>query len=68
MLYEALRACASDGELSAGERERVRVAADQVGVSREIVDKLEAIIHEEGLLRKRRHQLLVAEPLAALQG
>jgi uncharacterized membrane protein YebE (DUF533 family) len=65
MLYDALRACASDGELSAGERERVMAAADRMDLPRELVDELEQIIHEEEALRKRRHKLIVADSLAA---
>ena len=68
MLFDALRACASDGDLSSGERDRVHTAADRLGVPRDVVAEFEEIIQAEESLRKRKHQLLVAEPMAALRG
>ncbi len=64
MLYDALRACASDGELSDGERERVLAAADRMGVSPDVVSELEGIVQEEEALRKRRHDVIVAAAFA----
>jgi len=68
LLYDALRACASDGELSAGELDRIGSAADSLGISREVVAQLEQIVNEETSLRKRRHQLILADAMAAAQG
>lgn len=64
MLYDALRACASDGDLADGEREGVLSAADRMGVSRDVVSELEHIVQEEGALRKRRHDVIVAAAFA----
>ncbi len=68
MLYDALRACASDGDLSDGERERVLSAADRMGVSRDVVSQLEQIVQEERALRKRRHDVIVAAAFAESSG
>ncbi len=68
LVYDALRACASDGDLSAGERERIQDAAAQLGIPTDVVAELEQILNEEQGLRKRRHQLIVADALAAAQG
>lgn len=65
MVYDALRACASDGELSSGERARVVDAADRMGLPPETVDELEQIVNEEAALRKRKHKLIVADSFAA---
>lgn len=64
MIYDALRACASDGEISPGERARIDTVASRIGLAAEVVDELEAIVHEEEGLRRRRYQLIVAEPMA----
>ncbi|HVF14829.1 MAG TPA: hypothetical protein VM942_09540 [Acidimicrobiales bacterium] len=64
MIYDALRACSSDGELSAGERDRVFAAADRMNLSRQVVEELEQVVREEGTLRKRRHKLIVADAFA----
>lgn len=64
MLYDALRACASDGELSEEEREHVLAAADRMGVSRDVISELERIVQEEEALRKRRHDVIVAAAFA----
>ena len=68
MIYDALRACSSDGELSAGERERIVDAAERVGLPTSLVDELEEIVRQEEGLRKRRHKLIVADAFAAAQG
>ena len=65
MLYDALRACSADGELSEGERARIADAASRLGVPAEVVAELEEIVQEEAKLRKRRHQLIVLDTLAA---
>lgn len=65
LVYDALRACASDGELSTGERDRVLAAADRMGLPRQVVEELEQIVHEEEGLRKRRHKLIVADAFAS---
>jgi uncharacterized tellurite resistance protein B-like protein len=64
MLYDALRICASDGELHPAELDRIRHMADLVGISRETLAELEQILVEEEKLRKRRHKLIVADALA----
>jgi uncharacterized tellurite resistance protein B-like protein len=65
ILYDALRICASDGELHPAELDSIRRMADAMGISREVVATLELIVQEEEKLRKRRHKLLVADVFAA---
>lgn len=65
LIYDALRSCSADGELSEGERARISDAASQLGVPAEVVAELEEIVWEEAKLRKRRHKLIVLDTLAA---
>lgn len=65
LIYDALRACASDGELSSDERARVVSAASRLGIETDVVDAIEAIVNEETALRKRRHKLMVADVFAS---
>ena len=65
MIYDALRACAADGELAEGERQRIMEAAAELNVPVETVTELEEIVGQEAVLRKRRHKLIVADSLAA---
>lgn len=64
MLYDALRICASDGELHPDELDRVRRIADVLGISRDVLAALEQIVQEEEKLRKRRHKVIVADAFA----
>jgi len=68
LIYDALRACASDGELSPGELDRIGSTADGLGISRDVVAELEQIVDEEKALRKRRHQIILADMLAGAGG
>lgn len=65
LLYDALRACASDGELSPEERSKILAAADRMGVPRAVVEDLEDIVAQEQQLRRRRHQVIVADAYEA---
>lgn len=67
MIYDALRACAADGELHSGERERVLQMADRIGMSRQVVAELEEIVEQEKALRQRRHRVIIAEGMAEAQ-
>lgn len=64
LVYDAIRACASDGELSDGERERILDAARKLGVPADVVAELERIVGEEEQLRERRYQVVLASALA----
>lgn len=65
MIYDALRTCAADGELAAGERDRILEAAAELGVPAETVAELEEIVRQEEALRKRRRKLILDDSLAA---
>ncbi len=43
LIYDAIRACSSDGEFDAGERAAVAHMADAIGVTTEVVNELEAL-------------------------
>ena len=63
MLYDALRVCASDGPLTPEELGRVERAADALGIARDVVAELHAIVVAEHALRDRRYELVVAPVL-----
>lgn len=61
ILYDALRACASDRtNPTPADFDPVLRAADAIGISREVVADLQQIVMEEHALRRRRHQIVVA--------
>ncbi len=64
LLYDAMRACASDGPLDRDERAQLTRMAEHFGLGEQIIDELEAVIQKEQELRKRRHDLLVPDVLA----
>ncbi len=67
LLYDALRTCAFDGDqLSPGAFDPVLRAADAIGISRDVVADLHAIVLEEVRLRQRRHDIVVAPALPKL--
>jgi uncharacterized membrane protein YebE (DUF533 family) len=68
IIYDALRACAADGDLADGERDRILEAAAELGVPAETVAELEEIVQQEGVLRKRRRKLILEDSLAAAGG
>ena len=64
MMYDALRACASDGtDPTARALDPVLRAADAIGISRDVVAELQEIVMAEQALRRRRHDLIVAPAL-----
>jgi signal transduction histidine kinase len=63
ILYETLRACASDGPLTAEELDRVRRGADAMGIAHETLAELHQIVMAEQALRDRRYELIVAPVL-----
>jgi hypothetical protein len=65
MLYDALRCCASDGELHPEERARIGRMADVIGVSRELLAELEQLVQDDDKLRKRRHKLIILDASVA---
>ena len=67
LLYDALRTCAFDSDkLSPDAFDPVLRAADAIGISRDVVADLHAVVLEELRLRQRRHDLVVAPALPKL--
>jgi signal transduction histidine kinase len=62
-LYEALRACSSDGPLTPDELDRMHKGADSMGIPRETFAELHQIVVAEQALRDRRYELVVAPVL-----
>ena len=54
LIYDALRACASDGDLSQHELSAVKATAHKLGISEKDVDTLRGIVEEERALRQRK--------------
>ncbi|HWI05823.1 MAG TPA: ATP-binding protein, partial [Acidimicrobiales bacterium] len=63
-LYEALRACASDGPLTGEELDRLQRGADAMGIPHETFAELHQIVAAEQALRDRRYELITAPVLA----
>jgi len=58
LVYDAIRACSADGEISDGERAMVGRVADRIGVSADEVDQLLASYRETTRIRDERLPLL----------
>ena len=54
VIYDAIRACSADGELSEAERATIGRVATEIGVSDEEVAEFERIYAEDRALRERR--------------
>ena len=54
VIYDSIRACSADGELSEGERETIRRMAAVVGVSDDELAEFERIYAEDRALREKR--------------
>lgn len=61
LVYDALRACASDGDLAAEERERVAGMAALMGLQGDVVDELEQIVQQGDALRRRLFSAVMAD-------
>jgi hypothetical protein len=61
LVYDALRACASDGDLATEERDRVVAMAELIGVPGDVVNELEQIMQEHQVLRQRLFGVLMAD-------
>jgi hypothetical protein len=61
LVYDALRACASDGDLAAEERERVAGMAAMMGLQGDVVDELEQIVQQGDALRRRLSSAVMAD-------
>ena len=61
LVYDVIRACAADGELSTGERDNVYKMAELLGVDREIVDQLEDAYHAEMAAKQARFKIAFPE-------
>jgi hypothetical protein len=66
VLHDALRMCAADGDLRPDEVGRLLAGSDEMGVDREVFAELRAIVAQEGDLRRRRYELVVAPALPGL--
>lgn len=64
MIFDALRMCGSDGPLTEEELARILDAAGRIGVSRDVVAQLRAVIADANALRRRRYEL-VSGPMFA---
>ena len=62
-LYDAIRMCSSDGSLTLDERGHLERAADEMGIAREELDELCAIVEMETGLRRRRFNAVAAPVL-----
>ncbi len=58
LVFNAIEACAADGEYAEGERARVRRMAHAMNVPVEEVEQLEALYEDQRALRQKKAQLL----------
>jgi hypothetical protein len=63
VLHDAIRMSAADGDLDAAELDHLERGSDAMGLPRKVFLELQRIVAEEGALRRRRHQLVVAPVL-----
>lgn len=63
MLYDAIRMCSSDGPLTPDELGHLGRSAVALGVTREDLDELRAIVEADAKLRRRRFNTIVAPVL-----
>jgi uncharacterized membrane protein YebE (DUF533 family) len=61
LIYNAIRACMSDGELSEAELATIRRAASIMNVPEDVVGKLKEIVLQQAKLRERRLGLVFPE-------
>ena len=54
LIYDALRTCASDGDLSQHELSGIKATAHKLGIPEKDVDTLRGIVEEERALRQRK--------------
>jgi hypothetical protein len=64
LVYDALRACWSDGDLADGERDVILQMADRLEIPRAAVAEIEDLIREEHEQRARRRDLLFPPAMA----
>ena len=58
LIYCTIRACSADGKLRPDERATVKKAAARLGIPENVVERIEALIHEEDEARKKSLELL----------
>ncbi len=63
MLYDAIRLCSSDGPLTPDELGHLERAAVELGVTRDDLDELRAIVEADAALRRRRFATIAAPVL-----
>jgi hypothetical protein len=66
VLHDALRMCSADGPLRTEEVGRLRQGSEAMGIPAEVFSELQAIVVQEGALRRRRYELVVAPVLPAV--
>jgi hypothetical protein len=67
VLHDAFRMCSADGPLRPEEIGRLRHGADVMGIPEDVFTELRAIVVEEGALRRRRYELVVAPVLPVVR-
>ena len=63
LVYDLIRVCAADGDITAGERDTVYKMAELLGVGRETVDLLEVAYYSEVAAKKTRWKIAYPQPL-----
>jgi hypothetical protein len=58
--------CSADGPLRTEEVSRLRQGSEAMGIPAEVFSELQAIVVQEGALRRRRYELVVAPVLPAV--
>jgi hypothetical protein len=61
LIYNAIRACSTDGELGEGELDSIDEVASDLNVPKTVVDELKDIVAQEAKLRERRLKLVFPE-------
>jgi signal transduction histidine kinase len=63
LLYDAIRMCSSDGELTPDELARLRHSCAELGLADDVLDDLLGLVAEEQDLRRRRYDAITAPVL-----
>ncbi|KAF3884078.1 hypothetical protein AB0758_33055 [Tolypothrix bouteillei VB521301_2] len=58
LVYDAIAACCADKDFDDSERSKVKLIAETLGISQEIVEQIEDLYHEERKLFEKRMNLL----------
>ena len=61
LIFDAIRACSADGELSNAERKMIYRMAELIGIGKDIVDQLEAAYNDELAAKQARWKIAFPE-------